>query len=86
LILYGQIYESGLDRHDPTKARHDLVLGWTNIFTLQTSTTRSKNFLSFSDLNPFDTKHGRLSQVGPAKFSALDGYMRVFDSSFIGRH
>jgi heme/copper-type cytochrome/quinol oxidase subunit 2 len=34
-----QIYRSGLSRHDPTKTRRVLELGWTTVFTLLTDTT-----------------------------------------------
>jgi hypothetical protein len=55
--------------HDPTKARCDLGLGWTTVFTLRAGTARPKNFLDFRRSNPFGTKHDRLgpAQPGPAR-------------------
>jgi hypothetical protein len=32
LILCGQIYGPGLDRHGPTKPRRGLGLNWTTVF------------------------------------------------------
>jgi hypothetical protein len=66
-ILCGQIYGSGLGRHDPTKARRGLGSGHATVFTLRVGTVQSKSFLGFPDPNPFGTKHDGLgpAQTGP---------------------
>jgi hypothetical protein len=67
-----------MGRHDPTKARHGLVPGWTTVFTLRAGTTRPKSVLGFPSPNPFSTKNEGLgldqpgpAQPGPAQFPAL---------------
>jgi hypothetical protein len=68
-----QIYGSGLSRHDPTKTRCVLGLGWTTVFTHWTGTTRSKKNLDFLDTNPFDPKHDGFEpgRADPGQLRAL---------------
>ena len=55
LILCGQKYGSGLDRHGLKKARRGLGPSWATVFTLRAGTARPKDLLGFAGPNPFGT-------------------------------